>query len=87
MGKPHCRRRGTDLIYRVISTEQGKPVSLLERGSEAARPIDGDAGIGNEKKRRLRCNSADRGCVASLGQQYLAGNGAHFSLVLELETI
>ena len=27
------------------------------------------------------------GCVASLGQQYLAGNGAHFSLVLELETI
>ncbi len=87
MGKPHCRRRGTDLIYPVISTEQGKPVSLLERGSEAARPIDGDAGIGNEKKRRLRCNSADRGCVASLGQQYLAGNGAHFSLVLELETI
>jgi hypothetical protein len=53
MGKPRCRRKGTDLIYRVISTEQGKPVSLLERGSEAARPIDGDAGIGNEKKRRL----------------------------------
>jgi hypothetical protein len=87
MGKPRCRRKGTDLIYRVISTEQGKPVSLLERGRDAARPIDGDAGIGNERKRRLRCNSTDRGCVASLGQQYLAGNGAHFSLVLELETI
>ena len=28
MGKPHCRRRGTDLIYRVISTEQGKPAWL-----------------------------------------------------------
>src|SRR5437016_5833223 len=60
MGKPRCRRRGMDLIYRVISTEQGKPVSLLERGREAARPIDGDAGIGNEKKRRLPGNRADR---------------------------
>jgi hypothetical protein len=27
------------------------------------------------------------GCVASWGQQDLAGNGAHFSLVLKLETI
>ncbi len=87
MGKPLCRRKGTGLIYRVISTEQGKPVSLLERGSEAARPNDGDAGIGNEKKRRLLGNRADRGCVASGRQHHLAGNGAHFSLVLELETI
>ncbi len=43
MGKQHCRRKENDLTYRVISMEQGKPVSLLARGREAARPIDGDA--------------------------------------------
>jgi len=40
-----------------------------------------------EKKRRLPCNRADRGCVAFLGQHYLAGNGANFSPVLTLETV
>ena len=40
-----------------------------------------------ERKRMLRCNGADRGCVAGLGQHHLAGNGADFSLVLERETI
>jgi hypothetical protein len=40
-----------------------------------------------ERKRMLRCNSADRGCVAFLGQHYLAGNGANFSPVLTLETV
>lgn len=86
-GQATCRRRGTDLNYRVISTEQGKPGLLPVKGKYAARCTDGDAGSGNEKKRRLLGNRADRGCVASLGQQDLAGNGAHFSLVLELETI
>ena len=38
-----------------------------------------------EKKRRLPCNRADRGCVARLGQDHLAGNGADFLLVLKLE--
>jgi hypothetical protein len=33
------------LLYRVIPTEQDKPVSLPARGSEAARQIDGDAGM------------------------------------------
>jgi hypothetical protein len=40
-----------------------------------------------EKKRRLPCNRADRGCVAVLGQHHLAGNGANFSPVLTLETV
>jgi hypothetical protein len=40
-----------------------------------------------EKKRRLPCNRADRGCVALLGQHRLAGNGANFSPVLTLETV
>jgi hypothetical protein len=34
----------------------------------------------------LPCNRADRGCVAFLGQHYLVGNGADFSLVLKLES-
>ena len=40
-----------------------------------------------ERKRMLRCNSADRGCVACSGQHHLAGNGADFSPVLALETV
>jgi hypothetical protein len=67
MGKPHCRRKGTDLTYRVISVEQGKPVSLLERGSEAARLIDGDADNRSEKKQMSLCNGADIGCVIHIG--------------------
>jgi hypothetical protein len=59
MGKPHCRRKGTDLTYRVISVEQGKSVSPLERGREAARPIDSDADNRSEKKQRSLCNGAD----------------------------
>jgi hypothetical protein len=47
---------------------------------------DGDAGNGNGSKRRLPCNGADRGCVARLGLDHLAGNGADFLLVLKLET-
>ena len=66
--------------------EQDKPVSLPVKGKYTARCTDGDTGSGNEKKQRLLGNRADRGCVA-LRQQYLAGNGAHFSLVLKLETI
>jgi len=33
------------LLYRVTPTELDKPVSLPARGSEAARQIDGDAGM------------------------------------------
>ena len=40
-----------------------------------------------ERKRMLRCNSADRGCVACSGQHHVAGNGADFSPVLALETV
>lgn len=31
MGKPHRRRKGTDLTDRVISVEQGNPVAVLAR--------------------------------------------------------
>src|SRR5260370_24967105 len=53
------------LPYRVTSTEQGKPVALPERGSEVARPIDGDAGMRPGRKRMLLRNGADTGCVSS----------------------
>ena len=66
-GQPHCRRKGTDLTYRVISVEQGKSVTLLERGREAARPIDGDADNRSEKKQMSLCNGADIGCVIHIG--------------------
>ena len=75
------------LTYRVFSAEQGKSVSLPSWGSEAVRRIDGDADSGTEKKRMLPCNRADRGCVAFLGQHYFAGNGADFSVVLNLENV
>src|SRR6266581_5650577 len=51
------------LLYRVTSTEQGKPVSLPARGRSTVRWIDGGAGIGIARKRMLPCNRADRGCV------------------------
>ena len=53
------------LLYRVISTEQDKPVALPARGSEVARPIDGDAGMRSGRKRRLFRNGTDTGCVSS----------------------
>jgi hypothetical protein len=34
----------------------------------------------------LPCNR-DRGCVASMAQHYLTGNGADFAMVFQLETI
>jgi hypothetical protein len=71
----------------VIFSEQGKPVSLPARGSEAVRRIDGGAGIGIAKKRMLPCNRADRSCVASMGQYYLTGNGTDFAMVFKLENI
>src|SRR5258708_28311882 len=40
------------LLYRVTSTEQGKPVALPARGSEVARPIDGEAGVRTGRRRR-----------------------------------
>jgi hypothetical protein len=54
------------LHYLVTSTKQDKPVSLPQRGSEAVRPTDGDAGMRGERKRRPLCNGADIGCVASM---------------------
>ena len=50
------------LLYRVTSTEQGKPVLLPARGRS-------------------------RGCVGSMGQDYLTGNGADFAMVFKLENI
>ena len=76
-----------DLNYRVIPTEQGKPVSLPAKGRSTVRRIDGGAGIGIARKRTLPCNRADRGCVASMGQDYLTGNGADFAMVFKLENI
>src|SRR5260370_14430848 len=76
-----------DLTDRVISAEQGKPVALLARGKSIARWTDGDAGNGNGSKRRLPCKRADRGCVASWGQDHLAGNGADFLLVISSRTL
>jgi hypothetical protein len=35
----------------------------------------------------LPCNRADIGCVASMGQDYLTGNGADFAMVFKLENI
>src|SRR6267143_6666367 len=61
------------------------------RSSQGESPsqdgTDGDAGDGNERKRRLPCNRADRGCVASWGQDHLSGNGANFPLVLSSRTL
>ena len=47
------------LLYRVTSTEQGKPVAPPARGSEVARPIDGEAGMRSGRKRKLFRNGAD----------------------------
>jgi hypothetical protein len=75
------------LTDRVISAEQGKPVALPARGSPSQDGTDGDAGNGNGSKRKLPYNGADRGCVASWGQDHLAGNGADFLLVLSSRTL
>ena len=52
------------LLYRVTSTEQGKPVALPDRGSEVARLIDSDAGMRSGRKRMLFCSGTDTGCVS-----------------------
>jgi len=80
-------REHLNYLHVVVSAEQGKPISLPARGSEAVRPIDGGAGIGIARKRMLPCNRADRGCVASMGQHYPTGNGADFAMVFKLENI
>ena len=56
---PAYRERLNYLLV-VISAEQGKPISLPARGSEAVKRIDGGAGIGIARKRMLPCNRADR---------------------------
>jgi hypothetical protein len=43
-GQPTLPAHREHLLYRVTPTEQDKPVLLPARGSEAARPIEGDAG-------------------------------------------
>lgn len=40
---------------------------------------NGHAGNRNGRKRRLPCNRADKGCVASWGQHYLTANGAELT--------
>jgi hypothetical protein len=71
----------------VISAEQGKPVGSSQGESPSQDGTDGDASNGNGSKRRLPCNRADRGCVASWGQDHLTGNGADFLLVLSSRTL
>jgi hypothetical protein len=39
------------------------------------------------RKRMLRCNGANSGCVACSGQHHRAGNGANFPPVLTLENV
>jgi hypothetical protein len=80
-------REHLNYLLVVISAEQGKPLSLPARGRSTVRRIDGGAGIGIARKRMLPCNRADRGCVASMGQDYLTGNGADFAMVFKLENI
>ena len=80
-------REHLNYLLVVISAEQGKPVSLPVKGRSTVRRIDGGAGIGIARKRMLPCNRADRGCVASMGQDYLTGNGADFAMVFKLENI
>jgi len=80
-------REHLNYLLVVISAEQGKPVSLPARGRSTVRRIDGGAGIGIARKRTLPCNRADRGCVASMGQDYLTGNGADFAMVFKLENL
>src|SRR5260370_38937214 len=41
------------LLYRVTSTEQAKPVAPPARGSEVARPIDGEAVMRSVGQREL----------------------------------
>jgi hypothetical protein len=66
--------------------EQGKSVSLLERGSEATRPIDGDADNRSEKKQMSLCNGADIGCVIHR-QHYRTRKRADFSTVLHTKEL
>jgi hypothetical protein len=87
MGKKRCRRLESTYPICVTSTEQDKPPSLPVEGRSTVRRIDGGAGIGIARKRMLPCNRADSGCVASMGQHYLTGNGADFAMVFKLENI
>jgi hypothetical protein len=80
-------REHLNYLICVISMEQGKPVSLPAKGRSTVRRIDGGAGIGIARKRMLPCNRADRGCVASTGQDHLTGNEADFAMVFKLENI
>jgi hypothetical protein len=76
------------LNYRVKSVQWNRVSPYRSSAEVGSRKVDnGDAGSGNGRKRTPSCNRADRGCVAYKGSQYLAGNGADFSLVLERETI
>jgi hypothetical protein len=70
------------LHYRVTSMKERKPVPLPERGSEAVRPIVGDAGMREERKRMPLCNGVDIGCVRGNEQHHRTRKRADFSLVL-----
>jgi hypothetical protein len=83
----HCRRRECTYFIESLRRKQDKPVTFPAKGRNAVRWIDGGAGMGIARKRTLPCNRADRGCVASMGQDYLTGNGADFAMVFKLENI
>jgi hypothetical protein len=69
--------------YRVISAKQGEPTSLLARGKSIARWHPWSLRCnGNGRTEGCPIIEQDRGCVASWGQDHLAGNGAGFLLML-----
>lgn len=47
----------TYFVARNVETPYRPP-----RGQQAAKPAQGDAGLGGRKKRRLGCNGLDTGC-------------------------
>src|SRR5258708_36786291 len=87
MGSQRCRRR--EQIQPLASFQRNRvsPYRSSQGESPTQDGTDGDGGNGNGSKRKLPCNRADRGCVASWGQDHLAGNGADFLLVLSSRTL
>src|SRR5215469_5894437 len=79
-------REGLTYHY-VLSAEQGKSVSLP---FGEVKPQGGSMVMRIAELRKSECCpviKADRGCVAFMEPHYLAGNGAHFSVVLKLENV
>jgi hypothetical protein len=87
---PYLLREDFDGVgVRLQMHEGGVALRLIEfvnvRALQVLDELEFEAFRG--RKRRLPCNrAAHRGCVASWGQDHLAGNGADFLLVLNSRT-